>query len=86
MTLLPQELYGAQERAGGLLPADNGAPLVIVLRQVAVGLHDLLIQFAEQGFGSRANAQALLQLLVAAVGYPCHFGSKALDMVLLLLQ
>ena len=41
---------------------------------------------AEQGFGSGTDTNAFLQLLFAAVGYPCNLGRKAFYMVLFLLQ
>ena len=49
MTLLPEELARAQKRAGGLFPAYNAAPLVIQLRQIPVGMNNILKVIAEKG-------------------------------------
>ena len=86
MSLLPQELPGAEERPGGLLPAYYRAPLVIALGQIPVGLDNSLIVIAEQGLGGRPYAKPLLELLRASVGDPGHLGSKALHVILLLLK
>ena len=86
MTLLPEELARAQKRAGGLFPAYNAAPLVIQLRQIPVGMNNILKVIAEKGLGGRAHAEPFLKLLFAAVGHPCNLGGKALNMILLLLQ
>ena len=47
---LPVELGRAQERTGGLLPADNRHPLVVKLGQVTPGLDHIGIMVAKQGF------------------------------------
>ena len=86
MAFLPPEFGRAQERTGRLLPADHGAPLVVKLRQVAVGFHRVAEQFAEQRFGGRAHAEPLRQLLVSAHGDPGHLGGKAFHVILFLLQ
>ena len=86
VTLLPQELTGAQERTGGLFPTYHADPLVVQLGQVAVGMDDIGEVLAEQGLGGGTHAQALLQLLAAAEGDPSHLGSEALYVILLLLQ
>ena len=86
VALLPPELTAAQEWTSGLFPAHDRAPLVVQLGQVAPGTDDLCVMLAEQGLRGRAHAQALLQLLRAAVGHPRDLGRKALDVVLLLLQ
>ena len=86
MALLPPELAAAQEGAGGLLPADDGAPLVIQHGQLAPGVEHLGKMIAEHGLGGGAEGQTLLQLLAAAVGDPGHLGGEALDQLALLLQ
>ena len=86
MALLPQELTGTQERTGGLLPTHNGAPLVIYLRKITVGLDLLCVKITEQGLGSRTDTHALLQRLQSAMGHPCYLRRKALYMILLLLK
>ncbi len=86
VAFLPQELHGAEERTRRLLPADNGAPLVVYLRKVAVGVHDVRIEIAEQRLRSRAHAHLLLQRLAAALGHPGNFGRKAFHMILLFIQ
>ena len=86
VSLLPHELSGAQERPCLLLPADDAAPLVVVHGKIAVGLDLILVEIAEQGLGSGAHADSLLQLLLSAVGDPGHLGREALDQVALLVQ
>ena len=50
VSLLPQEFPGAQERTGGLFPADNADPLVVQLREIPVAVNNIFIVVAEQGF------------------------------------
>ena len=76
----------AEEGAGGLLPPEDGAPLVVQLGQVPVGLDDGPEVLAEQGLGGGADAAPLLQLLRAPHGDPGALGGKALHVVLLLLE
>ena len=84
--LLPEELSAAKEGAGGFLPAEHGAPLVVQHRKIAPGVHRVTPVIAEKRLGGRANAQPLRQLLRAADGDPCAFGGKALDVILFLLK
>ena len=86
MTLLPQEFSGTKERTGSLFPSYNAYPLVIQLGQVAVAVYDISIVLAEQSLGSRSYAESVLKLLASAVSYPCNFGSKALNVILFLLE
>ena len=84
--LLPEEFAPAQEGAGGLLPAQHAAPLVVEAGQVAPGVHHMAPVLAEERLAGGADAQPLRQLLAAAHGHPGALGGKALHMVLLLLQ
>ena len=86
VTLLPKELGGTQERTGGLFPTHDVAPLVVQLGQVTVGLNDIAIVLAEQRLGGGADGQALGQLVLTADRDPSTLGSKALYVILLLLQ
>ena len=86
VTLLPQKLPRTKERTGGFLPAHYRYPLIIELRQIAVGMHDIGIVFAEKRLGGRAHAEPVLQLLAAAVSYPCNLGCKALNVVFFFLE
>ena len=86
VTLLPEELTAAQERARRFLPAEHAAPLVIQARQVAPAVHNVAPVLAEQRLGRRADAQALGQLLAAADRDPRALRREALDVILLLLQ
>ena len=86
VALLPQELPVTQEGAAGLLPAQHGAPLVVQLGQVPVGLDDVLIMLAEQRLAGGADAVALFQGVAAAHGHPGALRGEALHVVLLLLQ
>ena len=86
VTFLPVKLHRAQEGAGGFFPPHHRAPLVVQLGQVAIRMDDLGVVVAKHRFGCRAHAQPLGQLLLAAVGDPRHFGSKAFHMVFFALQ
>ena len=86
MALLPQKLPGAQKRPRGLFPSYNRDPLVIELGEVPVGVDYVGIVVAKQRLGGRSYAEPLLQPLASAVSHPCNLGSKALDMVLLLIK
>ena len=83
VSLLPHELSGAKERSGLLLPADNAAPLVVVLGKISVGLDFVLVEVTEQGLGSGTHADSLLQLFLSAVSNPCNFRREAVDQVAL---
>ena len=86
VALLPPELAGAEERAGGLFPAHDRAPLVVELRQVAPRADDFRVMLAEQGLGRRTDAQTLFELVIAAVGDPRALRREAFYMVGLLLE
>ena len=86
VTLLPPELTGAQERAGGFLPADDAAPLVVQHGQVAVGVQHMAEMVAEHRLAGGAHRKALLQRVAAAGGDPGDLGRKAVDQLALLLQ
>ena len=51
-----------------------------------MGVDDVLVVLTEEGLAGGADAQALLQLLRAAVGDPGALRGEALHMVLLLLE
>ena len=86
VALLPPELTGAQEGAGGLLPADDGAPLVVEHGQLPIGVEHAGPVVAEHGLGGGTESQALLQLLIAAHGDPGALGRKAVHQLALFFQ
>ena len=86
VTLLPEELASAQEGAGGLLPAEHAAPLVVETGQVAPGVDYVAPVLAEQRLAGGADAQPLGQLLAAADGDPRALGREALNVVFFLLK
>ena len=86
VALLPPELPGAQEGAGRLFPADDGAPLVIQHGQLPVALQYIVPVVAEHGLRGGPEGQPLLQLLAAAHGDPRHLRGEALHQLALLLQ
>ena len=86
MALLPPELTGAQERAGGFLPADDAAPLVVQHGQVAVGVQHMAEMVAEHRLAGGAHRKALLQRVAAAGRDPGNLGGKAVDQLALLLE
>ena len=86
VAFLPEKFPGAQEGSCGLLPAHDGAPLIVVLRQIPVGMDLIGIEITEQRLRSRTHAHALLQRLQSSVRHPCHLRRKSLHMVFLLLK
>ena len=86
MTLLPEKLRGSQKRAGRLFPANDAAPLVVELGQIAVGLDDLLVVLAKERFGGWTYSQTLGELFLTADRYPRAFGCEALNVVFLSLE
>ena len=86
VALLPEELTGSEEGTSGLLPTNDRAPLIVELGKVAVGVDNVSVMLAEESLGSRTNAKLLGELFCAAVSYPCNLGSKARNVILLLLE
>ena len=60
VALLPPELARAQERPCRLFPADDGAPLVVEHRKLAVGLQNARPMVAEHRLGRGPERQPLL--------------------------
>ena len=46
----------------------------------------ILVEITEKGLGCGTYAHSLLKGLESSVGYPCNLGSKAFNMILLLLK
>ena len=86
VTLLPPELAAAQEGAGGLLPAHDAAPLVVLHGQLAVAVQHTGPVIAEHGLAGGANRQTLFQLVRAAHRDPRHLRREAIDQLAFLLQ
>ncbi len=82
--LLPEEFARAQERTGPLLPADDGAPLIDENGQIAVTLHPLGEDRADDGLRRGPDGEALFQLPGAAHRHPCDLGREPLDVLRLL--
>ena len=62
VTLLPEELGGAQEEPRPHLPADDVRPLVDEQRQVAIALDPLRERRADDRLRGRPDDQRLLEL------------------------
>ena len=86
VSLLPEEFGRAEERARRLFPANDGAPLIIELRQVAVGMNDVFEMLAEERFRRRADAEALGELVLPADSYPRALRRESLDVIFLFLK
>ena len=86
LTLLPQELAGAQEQAGTQLPAHHVGPLVQQQRQVAVRLRPLGHVLTDDRLAGGPHHDGLVQLLAAGVGDDCQLGAEALDVLGLALE
>src|SRR5215212_6648059 len=86
VALLPEELRGPEERAGDLLPAQDVAPLVYEDGQVAVTLHPILVEVADDALGSGTDREPFFQFFPAPDRYPGELGVEALDVLGLLLE
>ena len=86
VSLLPEKLSGAKEGSRFLFPAYHRTPLVIHLRQVAVGVDIVLIKIAEKRLRCGPHAQTLLQFRQTAVRHPGHLRCKTLHVILLFLK
>src|SRR4051794_27655006 len=86
MALLPEELRGAQEGAGHLLPAQYVAPLGDQDGKVAIALDPVAVKVADDALGGRTDREPLLQLLAPPNGHPGKLRIEALDVLGLLLE
>ena len=86
VTLLPQELGGAQEHPRPQLPADHVGPLVEQHRQVPVRADPLGHHLADDRLRGRPDDQRLLELLAAGVGDHRQLRRETLDVLGLALQ
>ena len=86
VALLPQELGGAQEQARAQLPAHDVGPLVEQQRQVAVALHPLGHELADDGLARRPHDDRLVELLAARDGDDRELGAEPLDVLRLALE
>mmetsp|Transcript_16181 Transcript_16181/g.33201 ORF Transcript_16181/g.33201 Transcript_16181/m.33201 type:complete len:762 (+) Transcript_16181:84-2369(+) len=87
VSLLPEELAGAQEGGGVLeLPADDVGPLVELEGEVAVGFDPVAEGGVHDGLGGGADGDGLGEGAVAGLGDPGDLGGEALDVVLLFLE
>ena len=64
VTLLPQELSSTEEEAGAHLPTNHISPLVAEDGQVAVRLNPIFVGIPNDGLGSRAHDELLLQFCI----------------------
>src|ERR671917_1519888 len=62
VALLPEDLDGAQEGAGDLLPAHEIGPLVDQDRQVAGAVDSTPVESADYGLGGRPDGDPLLEV------------------------
>ncbi len=81
VTLLPEELAGAQEEARAQLPAHDVRPLVEEQRKVAVALDPLGHELADDGLARRSHDDRLVELLAAGDGDHRQLGAEALDVL-----
>ena len=86
--LVPEEFGGAEPGARAILPAEDAAPLIEQLRQVAVRLHPLGDRRHDDRFAGRAHRPLLTlrEVVAAAARHPGDFRGETLDMVGLALQ
>ena len=84
--LLPPELAAAQEGAGGLFPADNAAPLVVLHGKLTVAVQHAGPVVAEHGLAGGTHGQTLFQLVGTAHRDPRHLRREAIDQFAFLLQ
>ncbi len=86
MAFLPKELASAKERTGGLLPADDGAPLVVALGKIAIRRNQAFVHIAEKDFRSWADHQGIVEFLASADGGDQRLRGKAFDMLFFLVE
>ena len=86
VSLLPEELRGAQEQSRAHLPADDVRPLVHQHRHVAVRSDPLGGHGVDDRLRSRPDDQRLFQLLAAAVSHHGELGRESGDVLGLLVQ
>jgi hypothetical protein len=77
VTLLPQELGGAQEQPCHLLPADHVRPLVDEDRQVAPRLDPFGVHRTDDGFGGGPHHEPLFERFGTTLRHPSHLRSEA---------
>ena len=81
VAFLPEELERTQEQPRPHLPAHDVRPLVDEDGQVAIALHPLRVHRVNNGFGSGADDQRLLELLSTAMGDNRRLGREALHVL-----
>ena len=81
MSLLPQELGGAQEQPGSQLPAHDVGPLVDEKREVAVALDPLGEVRVDDGLARGPDHHRFLELLAATMGDDGQFGTESFDVL-----
>ena len=81
VALLPEELAGAQEHTRAQLPAHDVGPLVQQQGQVAVALHPLGHELADDRLARGAHDDRLVELLAAGDGDHRQLGAEALDVL-----
>ena len=86
MSLLPEELGGAEERTGRLFPTYHVYPLIIKLGKVSVGVDYILEVVAEKCLGSGANHQSFRKSILTADCNHSALGSEARYVILFLLE
>ena len=86
VTLLPEELRGAQEQPGTHLPAHHVRPLIDQDRQVAIGADPLGVHGVDNRLRGGADDERLLQLLAATVRDHGEFGSEPRHVLGFLMQ
>lgn len=68
MSFLPFKLACSEEWSGLLsLPSDDGVPLIEAEGKVAMTSDPLRVEWVEDNFGSRANSNWSLKVLIASV-------------------
>ena len=86
VALLPEELARAEEQARAQLPAHDVGPLVEQQRQVAVALHPLGHELADDRLARGPHDDRLLELLAPGDGDHRELGAEALDVLGLALE
>ena len=81
VAFLPEELGGAQERAGAHLPTHDVGPLVDQDGQVAVRANPFGVEVTDDGLGGGTDNVGLGELFAAGTGDLGDFGGKALDVL-----
>ena len=81
VAFLPKEFARSQKDARAKFPANNVCPLVQQQRKIAVALHPLGHELADDRFRCRTNYDWLFKFLATSNSDDCEFGAEPFNML-----